>query len=1292
MVKRYRAKQAARRSHRIACAAMSVVLAIGMAPGLAFAGEGDKADGAGAADAPRASLQLAVQAQPAEQLAGQAQGDYALTYAYDSGAKTAIVTGFTGTAGGNLVVPATVVKDGATYTVTAIGASAFKNAEGETGFDGTLSLPNTVKSIGASAFQNCQNLQGPLVLPSGLTSLGSYAFADCRGMAGTVTIPAGVTAIPDHCFFMDGSSGDRGLTGIAFANGSSLASIGESAFEGNWHITGGINLPDSVTSIGARAFCNTGAREYDFNTGEDEPAGAQGALHLPANLQTIGAEAFYVCTFSGDLVIPSGIASIGKGAFHRSGFTGSLTLPEGMTTVPEECFYDCDFTGSLTLPSTLASIGESAFGGCNTFSGNLEIPSGVTQISDWAFSGFGAENALCGSLTLPSGLTSIGESAFSGAGFTGALNIPDSVASIGEEAFSGCCRFSSLKLPNNPNFTAIPNGAFAGSSDDPMGFGGTLSIPSSVASIDEKAFYYCSFLEKLQLPSSLTDIGTSAFEQCTLLSGTLALPSNLKTVGADAFYFCQNLTGLTIPSGVSSIGERAFYGCLKAGGDLTIPGSVKTIGKAAFERFGDSEGVQPGVLTIEGGVESIGESAFDSCKGFTSAIIPDSVAIADMGANVFMFCENLKSCTLPDAWTAVPEGVFYGCSSLEQIVIPASATSIGNNAFRLCTGIVGALTIPEGVTDIGSAAFYGCENLTGALVIPASVASFGTNYLGDGIFEGCKGFTSLQMNQACTTLPNSMFEGCTGLTGNVTIPSTVTKIETNVFRNCSGLNGTLTIPSSVTTISGTPFYGTNFATIQNDSDATLNVSDITPAYNVDYQTGSAGDGTIGQGTYTRVVGEPIDITNNADIAITAPDQTYDGTEKTHLNWMGTSLLVVKYNGKTLTRNVHYRADYINNVNAGTATVTIVGLEQGGFNGSQSLDFTIKPKSITPTVELSQYSYAYDGTAKTPGVTVKDGSTVIDSANYDVVISDNVERGAASVAVTLKGNYIGSKTAYFYIQDGQVVTATDKTVQAGKTVALNATTTGDGMLWYESSDEGVATVDYNGVVTGMKAGTATITITAGETASYAAASTTAKVTVTAAPTPTPTPDPSPAQKKTQTITAVDKTVQAKKTISLGAKTSAGGALSYKSSNTAVATVDAKGVVTGKKAGIATITITAAATMTHAAATKAVTITVKNANTLKTKAQSKKLALKTVKKKAQAFKASVIKTKAQGKVAYAKKKVTAKYKKYVAVSKGGAITVKKGAPKGKCVLTLSVKAAGTSKYMPATKTAKVTITIK
>ena len=149
-------------------------------------------------------------------------------------------------------------------------------------------------------------------------------------------------------------------------------------------------------------------------------------------------------------------------------------------------------------------------------------------------------------------------------------------------------------------------------------------------------------------------------------------------------------------------------------------------------------------------------------------------------------------------------------------------------------------------------------------------------------------------------------------------------------------------------------------------------------------------------------------------------------------------------------------------------------------------------------------------------------------------------------------------------------ATSQKLLTGKTVTLTATVTPsdttDTVVW-TSSDESVATVSAEGVVTGVKAGTAVITATAG--------SVKAECTVTVS-------KPAPAVTKVTkvTVTASARNIAAGKKVQLKAAVApskaTNKAVTWKSSNTKVATVSSKGVVTfNKKAGGKKVTITATA---------------------------------------------------------------------------------------------------------------------
>jgi|GEM_PF-2220714 len=108
------------------------------------------------------------------------------------------------------------------------------------------------------------------------------------------------------------------------------------------------------------------------------------------------------------------------------------------------------------------------------------------------------------------------------------------------------------------------------------------------------------------------------------------------------------------------------------------------------------------------------------------------------------------------------------------------------------------------------------------------------------------------------------------------------------------------------------------------------------------------------------------------------------------------------------------------VDSSTGTVTAVGVGSANITvnvAGQTASYGVSvKKSITDTtVTLGAESYIYDGTAKTPEVTVKDGSTVLTKdTDYTVTYSNNVKSGEATVTVAGKGNYIGSVAKTFNI--------------------------------------------------------------------------------------------------------------------------------------------------------------------------------------------------------------------------------------------------------------------------------------
>ena len=165
--------------------------------------------------------------------------------------------------------------------------------------------------------------------------------------------------------------------------------------------------------------------------------------------------------------------------------------------------------------------------------------------------------------------------------------------------------------------------------------------------------------------------------------------------------------------------------------------------------------------------------------------------------------------------------------------------------------------------------------------------------------------------------------------------------------------------------------------------------------------------------------------NNTDfhggsVTIAAPEAdalTYDGSPKAAAvtvsnDWPGASAdnirITYKQGETTLSAAPTDAGIY-------TAGITV---GEGGGAVTASVEYTIAPKELTdPTIEIASGS-VYDGNAKTPNVTVKDGENTIDPSEYAVSYDNNVNAGENTATVTImdnaNGNYTVSGSAKFSI--------------------------------------------------------------------------------------------------------------------------------------------------------------------------------------------------------------------------------------------------------------------------------------
>lgn len=137
--------------------------------------------------------------------------------------------------------------------------------------------------------------------------------------------------------------------------------------------------------------------------------------------------------------------------------------------------------------------------------------------------------------------------------------------------------------------------------------------------------------------------------------------------------------------------------------------------------------------------------------------------------------------------------------------------------------------------------------------------------------------------------------------------------------------------------------------------------------------------------------------------------TYSGTEKKALYW------TFNKDGKGIYTR-YLNIVYTNNINAGTATVTVTPKEgDNHFYGSVSKSWTINPLDISSfTVNHRQASYEYTGDLIIPNISVESSSHTVDLAECDIEYANNKDVGEASFTITGKGNYSGSIEGTFTI--------------------------------------------------------------------------------------------------------------------------------------------------------------------------------------------------------------------------------------------------------------------------------------
>ena len=623
-----------------------------------------------------------------------------------------------------------------------------------------------------------------------------------------------------------------------------------------------------------------------------------------------------------------------------------------------------------------------------------------------------------------------------------------------------CSDFSSSPFYNSSNITSF-------------------TLGDEVEHIPAYLCYNLSSLTSIQIPNSITSIGYHAFSDCESLTSVVWNVKKCSDFSSSSrpFENSPNITSFTFGDEVEHIPAYLCYN-LSSLTSIQIPNSVTSIGGSAFEGCKSLTSIE-----IPNSVTSIGYHAFSDCESLTS-VVWNVKKCSDFSSSPFYNSPNITSFTLGDEVEHIPAYLCYNLSSLTSIEIPNSVTGIGNSAFHDCSSLT-SIEIPNSVTSIGDGAFWNCTSLT-SIEIPNSVTG-----IGNSAFHDCSSLTSIEIPNSVTSIGDGAFWNCTSLT-SIQIPNSVTSIGGSAFEGCENLTSVVWNVKKCSDFSSSsrPFENSPNITSFTFGDEVEHI----PAY-LCYRMENLTN---------------IEIPNSV---ISIGESAFSNGER----------LIIAVLGNSLT-----------------------SIEKDAFKGCDNIKKIESKATKAPTIENEdQFS-----------------ENVYTNADLFVPIGyeDNYKYAYAwSEFHNIKGKDFSVKATSISLDKNEVSLKPTQTVVLTETIQPYDTS--NKKVTWSSSDDNIAKVDTNGLVTAIAVGEATITATTTDGSNL-----TASCQVTVVPTLAVSIEVTPNSVEAEENSEVQLSVN------ILPENATYKSVEWSSSNDVIASVDANGLVTMHSAGDAIITAT------------------------------------------------------------------------------------------------------------------------
>ena len=367
-----------------------------------------------------------------------------------------------------------------------------------TGLSGSVTIPSTVKyggttykvtAIGDRAFLRCSDITS-LEIPDTVTAIGRLALADLN--VNTITIPDSVETLGDNV--LSGAS----MTSVTLS--SKLTTIPDRAFNSCPNLRE-ITIPDSVTKI----------ETYAFNS----------------------------CSSLTTITIPKNVEYIGKQAFWGSALTNVTIEGNSLTEIDDLAFAFCESLKTINIPSSIETIGEQAFQHC-----------GVLKTT--------------GLETGTSNLTSIGTEAFSST-MIKSISIPSTCTDINKNAFTRCSKLQEINVDEENSKYSSEDGILYDKNKETLYLypaaktGSSYTTPSGLKTINSYAFEKNQRLRDVTINDGVETIGRSAFQGAGV--ETVTMPDSVTSIGELAFYDSKSLSEINLSNSLEEIPDYIFYNC-----------------------------------------------------------------------------------------------------------------------------------------------------------------------------------------------------------------------------------------------------------------------------------------------------------------------------------------------------------------------------------------------------------------------------------------------------------------------------------------------------------------------------------------------------------------------------------------------------------------------------------------------------------------------------------------------------------------------------------------------------------